>query len=78
MKQGHLTGLRRALHAKKNQRSPEQLAEWLDDLQEAYEIAAAKAKDEAVAARHKEGAEKAGQVAALLRTMADSENQADL
>ncbi len=73
MKQGHLTGLRRALHAK-NQRSAEQLAEWLDDLQEAYETAAAKAKDAAVSAKHKEGAEKAGQAAALLRTMADRDN----
>ena len=75
MKQGHLTGLRRALHAK-NQRSAEQLAEWLDDLQEAYETAAAKSKDATVGAKHKEGAEKAGQAAALLRTMADRENKA--
>ena len=75
MKQGHLTGLRRALHAK-SQRSAEQLAEWLEDLQEAYETAAAKSKDEALVAKHKEGAEKAGQAAALLRTMADRENGA--
>ena len=74
MKQGHLTGLRRALQAK-NQRSAEQLAEWLDDLQEAYETAAAKSKDDGVVAKHKEGAEKAGQAAALLRSLADRENK---
>jgi len=75
MKQGHLTGLRRALHAK-NQRSAGQLAEWLEDLREAYVTAAAKSKDEAAIRRHNEGAEKAGQAAALLRGMADREDHA--
>jgi hypothetical protein len=73
MKQGHLTGLRRALQAK-NQRSAEQLAEWLEDLHEAYVAAAAKSPDAGAARKHNEGAEKAGQAAALLRTMADNQN----
>jgi len=73
MKQGHLTGLRRALHAK-NQRSAEQLAEWLDDLQGAYVLAAAKSSDDEVTRRHNEGAEKAGQAAAMLRMMAEEQS----
>ncbi|MDH3715095.1 MAG: hypothetical protein OET44_14775 [Gammaproteobacteria bacterium] len=73
MKQGHMTGLRRALQAK-NQRSAVQLAEWLEDLREAYVTAAAKSSDAGAVRKHNEGAEKAGQAAAMLRTMADSQN----
>ncbi len=75
MKQGHLTGLRRALQAK-NQRSAEQLAEWLEDLQDVYLAAAVKSSDEEVVRKHQEGAEKAGQAAALLRVVADNERAA--
>lgn len=75
MKQGQLTGLRRALKAKK-QRSPEQLAQWLEDLREAYISAAQKSADEEAVRRHNERAEKAGEAAALLRIIGEQERGA--
>ena len=73
MKQGQLTGLRRALYAK-NQRSATQLAEWLEELQEAYVTAAAKSSNDEVVRKHNEGAEKARQAAAMLRMMDEEQN----